>query len=96
MQAEGVEHVACALGEAAQFTDNCAVERSTQDGKAVLVVRHPDGGFRRFVVEPDGRGVSLADGADVPKVAVSGNVLDVSVGGDRYRFPFTVKANGAR
>jgi len=92
--AEGDEHIACALGEGAAFAEACAVERATQDGRPVLVVRHPDGGFRRLVVEPDG--LALADGAGAVKMAVAGNLMDVAVGGDRYRIPFAVKADAAR
>ncbi|MBC2666270.1 hypothetical protein H7F51_12145 [Novosphingobium flavum] len=92
--ADGGEHVACAIGDGAQFAEACAVERTVQDGKAVLVVRHPDGGFRRFIVEPDG--LALADGAGVAKVAAVGGLLDVSVEHDRYRIPFAVKSDGAR
>ena len=92
--AEGSEHIACALGEGAAFAEACAVERATQDGRPVLVVRHPDGGFRRFVVEPDG--LALADGAGVAKVSVSGSLMDVAAGADRYRIPFAVKADATR
>ena len=91
-EARGAEHVSCALGAATQFAEDCVVERASQDGRQVLVVRHPDGAFRRFVVEPGGKGVSLADGAQVPSVSAVANVLEVAVGQDRYRFPYTVKA----
>jgi hypothetical protein len=92
--AEGGEHVACALGDGAQFAETCAVERATQDGKPVLVIRHPDGAFRRFTVEP--AGLALADGAEQAKITRSGSLLEVAVGADRYRIPFAVKADGAR
>jgi len=56
-----------------------------------LVVRHPDGAFRRFKVLKDGRGVAVADGADQAETTLSGEVLEVQVGSDRYRFPATQK-----
>ena len=87
--AEGSEHVDCALGEGAQFAPDCAVERSTVGTEQILVVRHPDGAFRRFTVRPDG--VATADGAEKAEVAAAGGVLEVHVGADRYRIPFTVK-----
>ncbi len=92
--AEGGERVACALGAGAAFADACAVDRGVQDGQRMLVVRHPDGAFRRFTVEPDG--LALADGAETARVAqASASMLEVAVGEDRYRIPFAVKDHGA-
>ncbi len=93
--AEGGEQIACALGGGAGFTPVCAVDRAQVDGHGVLVVRHPDGGFRRFAVLADGRGLAAADGAEVAQVAVAEKLLEVRVGEDRYRFPFTVKRDAA-
>jgi hypothetical protein len=90
--AEGGEHVACALGKGAEFAMNCAVERSRAGDEQVLVVRHPDGGFRRLSVRQDGSGLAATDGADSAKVAVNGPFLEVAIGDDRYRIPFAVKA----
>lgn len=93
--AEGGEHVACALGQDARFAPVCAVERGVQDGEKVLVVRHPDGAFRRFLVLKDGHGLAAADGADLAQTGIAGNLLEVTVGQDRYRFPFTAKSHAA-
>ena len=93
--AEGSEHIACALGSGAQFAPDCAVERAEQGEDKVLIVRHPDGGFRRFEILKDGRGLAAADGADIAQVAIADNLLEVSVGQDKYRFPFKVKGNAA-
>ncbi len=90
-QAEGDERIACALGGATEFARNCAVERAEVEGAPILIVRHPDGGFRRFAVTDDGRGVAPADGAQDAAVALSGSLLEVTVGEDRYRFPVTVR-----
>ena len=54
---------------------------------------HPDGGFRRFVVLKDGGGVAAADGAAVAQQNLAGGLLEVSVDGDRYRFPVTAKSD---
>jgi hypothetical protein len=91
--ADGAEHVACALGQGAAFAMNCAVERSRAGDEQVLVVRHPDGGFRRLSVRQDGTGLAATDGADNARVTVAGKVLEVAIGEDRYRIPFAVKAN---
>ena len=88
--------VACALGGATAYTDVCSVERVKAKDGLMLVVRHPDGGFRRFKVVKDGRGLEVADGADKAVVAISGDRVEVVVGEDRYRFPATVKAAAAK
>ena len=93
--AVGDEHIACALDGAAEFKPDCAVERAVNDGAMTLVVRHPDGGFRRFDVLADGRGVAVADGADEAQVVLAGDTLEVTVGTDRYRFPATARGNAA-
>lgn len=82
---KGARTIDCQLsGEAAK----CRVETIIQNGVKFLVVRHPDGGFRRFHAVSDGRGVIPADGAD----GARGSWTDdrhyaVSVGKDRYLFP---------
>ena len=95
-QAEGDERIACALAGAADFAANCAVERGTVEGAPILIVRHPDGGFRRFAITDDGRGVAPADGAQEATILLTGTLLEVTVGEDRYRFPVTVKRDAAK
>jgi hypothetical protein len=90
--AEGSEHIACAVGGKSALSETCAVERAEEDGRLLLVVRHPDGAFRRFAVLTDGRGVAVADGADEAAATVRDGALELTVGGDRYRFPATVKS----
>lgn len=94
--AEGVEHVACALGGDQTFKPDCAVERAQAEGKLVLIVRHPDGAFRRFAVLGGGQGLALADGAETAQVSMVGKDLEVTVGLDKYRFPATAKGNAAK
>ena len=55
--------VDCAVNGALGFTPACTTERLTVDGTPVLVVRHADGGFRRFEVLPDGPDEQGADPA---------------------------------
>jgi len=85
--------VECAVGGSASFKRACTVERVRQDGKLLLTVRHPDGGFRRFEVLTDGRGLATADGAEEAQAELVEGRLDVQVGQDRYRFPATVKGD---
>jgi len=89
--AEGAEHIDCALDGSATFEKLCAVERAKQGGVLTLVVRHPDGSFRRFEVLDDGRGLTVADGAQQAVTAYVEGFAEVSVERDRYRFPATRK-----
>jgi hypothetical protein len=93
--AAGEEAIACALGGATTFANVCAVDRARQnDGALVLIVRHPGGAFRRFEVLKDGRGLAVADGAQEAQNTLSGTVLEVVVGDDRYRFPVHARTGG--
>jgi hypothetical protein len=91
---EPQERIACALDGAAEFTADCALERATVEGAAVLVVRHPDGGFRRFEVSQDGQNLLAADGAEVTQSALKADRWEVILGDNRYVIP--VKADAPR
>lgn len=82
----------CALAGAHDFARDCRIQRRVEEGVLVLVVHHPDGGFRRFEVLSDGQALATADGADDAEIIVGERQIDVSVGTDRYRFPATSKA----
>ncbi|MEO6152271.1 MAG: hypothetical protein ABIT09_02635 [Croceibacterium sp.] len=94
-QAAG-DAIDCALAGSAGFSHDCTVERVKADSGLQLVVRHPDGGFRRFEVLTDGRGLATADGAQAAKVTVRDGGIEVSVGTDRYRFPATIVNHDSR
>ncbi|WP_232280910.1 hypothetical protein [Novosphingobium nitrogenifigens] len=82
----------CALAGASAFTPVCRVEQAG----LVLVVHHPDGGFRRLHKVADGRGVISADGVEEALVAwANDGRLMVTVGPDRYLFPAKVKPDNA-
>lgn len=89
------EMVFCALAGAAEFTGDCTQERGMANGRPVVIVRHPDGGFRRFAIDSNRAGLITADGADHAGVAANGNLLDVRVGEDRYRFPLEGRSHAA-
>lgn len=77
----------CAIGANAGWSRSCAVER---DG-GILTIRHADGGFRRFHIMKDGRGLATVDGAEQAAVAVIGKgQIELTVGEDRYRLPATI------
>lgn len=78
----------CAFGENASFERLC--DRELVEG--ILTIRHPDGGFRRFQIVTDGRGLIAADGAEPATVATVGtDMIEVKVAGDRYRLPAKVE-----
>lgn len=84
--------VECATDGAAEFDRVCTVERLASERGLVLTVRSPSGGFRRLLVASDGRGVVAADGAEPAVVApIADNRIEVAIGGDRYRFPATIR-----
>ena len=83
--------IECALASAQVFARDCSVEHAQQDGTPLLIIHHPDGGFRRLEVLADGRGVAAADGADTAKVSMRESGIEVALGNDRYRLPATLK-----
>jgi hypothetical protein len=77
--AQAGETVACApVGET--LLPVCTLERG-EDG--LLVLHHPDGGFRRL--QAQGNVISAADGAEVATVTRAAQATEVTIGGMRYR-----------
>lgn len=83
--------IACAPKGSTGFDSTCTVERIEVDGVRYLTVFHPDGGFRRFEQLADGSGVAAVAGADKVTQTLSGDILEVSLAGNRYRFPATTR-----
>lgn len=96
--AEAAKTITCALGDSAEFKPVCTVEDTTVEGKLYWIVRHPDGGFRRFQMIDNGTRIATADGADEVEMTRVGAEFIVKAGPDRYRFPAAneVAADGAR
>ncbi len=84
--------IECAPPGHDQFAFSCAIDMvQSQDG-LFLTLRHPDGGFRRLLVTRDGRGVVAADGAEHTQVTtLAPDLIEVAIGGARYRLPATVR-----
>jgi len=95
-EAEGAEKIACALAGAKDFANVCAVDRARDGETLTLIVRHPDGAFRRFDVLKDGRGLAVADGATQAVTRFEAGFAELAVDTDRYRFPVTVKGDAAK
>ena len=92
--ADGEDAISCAVDGAQSLAQVCSVERARWQGRLVLVVHHPGGGFRRFEVTTDGSGLAPADGADAAATRLTDGRLDVTVGHDRYLFPATARSHG--
>jgi len=84
--------IKCAINGDSDFTRDCSTERLSGEGRVTMIIRHPDGGFRRFNVLTDGRGLEAADGFDQAKISIveDGQIL-VSVGPDKYLLPAQIK-----
>jgi hypothetical protein len=81
----------CRVGGSEAMARVCTVERQPDAAGDMLVLRAPDGGFRRLRITTDGRGVIAADGAEPAIVTpLSERMIEVSIGSDAYRLPATV------
>ena len=70
----------------------CTVDTSSTARGLMVTVRNPDGGFHRLLVTRDGRGLVAADGAVPLRLTVVGHdLIEVTLGGDRYRLPATIR-----
>jgi hypothetical protein len=85
--------IECALAGSAAFERTCTTEQIAGSEGKILVIRHPDGGFRRFDILTDGRGLAPADGFDETKInLLSDGMIEVSSGDDKYRLPAQIKS----
>lgn len=88
--------IECAVNGDTNFTRGCQTERLSGESGTTLIIRHPDGGFRRFNVLTDGRGLEAADGAEQAKIeVVESGKIRISVGSDIYIMPAKVKASSS-
>ncbi len=87
------EKIDCALGRSSTMARECSVERTaSSDGNLILILHHPDGGFRQLQVTKDGRGVIAADGAPEASVTLlDSHQIEVVVEEDRYHLPATAR-----
>lgn len=87
--------IVCALAGSDRFERTCTTEQIAEPNGKMLVIRHADGGFRRFNILTDGRGLAPADGFDETRIRVLGaNMIELSSGDDKYRLPAQIKGQG--
>jgi len=79
------ERIECAL-DGADFASDCILELLGDAGTR-FAIHGPDGGFRRFSVDPQNGTITLVDGAEDLSVREEpdGAVAELAVGSDRYR-----------
>src|SRR3546814_19922762 len=78
----------CAVDGANELTQSCTLERIDGPEGHVLALHHPGGGFRRFRIVSDGRGVIPADGAEQAQLTLAGDhIVDVPCGHDPLHPP---------
>ncbi len=82
----GAVEIDCAVGPGAEMGADCMVERAGE----VLVIRHPDGSFRRLRAAD----LAAADGSDGGQIIEEGEAIEVRIAGDRYRWPRGTFADG--
>lgn len=91
------DRIECALAGSTKFERVCATETMPGEKGKMLVVRHPDGGFRRFNILTDGRGLAPADGFDETGIKIlGGGMIEVNSGDDIYRLPADIKSSGQK
>lgn len=88
--------IECAINGKDAFSKGCQTELLSGENGVTLIVRHPDGGFRRFNVLTDGRGLEAADGSEKAKIEiVNDEQILVSVGSDSYLMSARMKTADA-
>ncbi len=88
--------IECALAASSRFERTCTTERVAGADGQLLLIRHADGGFRRFRILSDGRGLAPADGFDQTNIALIENgLIEVSSGDDKYRLPAQIRRSEA-
>lgn len=92
--ANAANRIECALAGKNAFERTCSTETMPGEKGKMLVIRHPDGGFRRFNILTDGRGLAPADGFDQTTInLIGGGMIELSSGDDKYRLPADIKAS---
>lgn len=78
--------IACAPDGSSAWI-RCAVTRETHDGATILTVTEPEGGFRRLLIDAEGK-PDTADGAARALVSSgSKGTVEIAVDDGRYRLP---------
>ncbi len=83
---EGGRPVACALQGAEEFSAECRLVETGEGNARTVVMRHPDGGFRKLAPADTPAGLVELDGAQQARSWREGDDVVLIVGDDRYRW----------
>lgn len=88
----------CAIGAGADYSPVCTLEQAANETGAYFLLHHPDGGFRRVVLDPQTGDLRALDGADEVRDRSTGSqgVREFVIAEDRYLVPveLLVSENG--
>ena len=88
--------IECALDGAETFSRECKTDRISGPDRELLIINHPDGGFQRFEIVTDGRGLVAADGFDDTEIRLlADDQIEVTAGEDRYKLPARIQSVSA-
>jgi len=77
------ERIPCRIASDVAFAEKCSVEWQNNES---FLIRHDDGGFRRFMLSADGMTISIADGAEKLMVESDKNgAVSLNIGSEAYR-----------
>lgn len=80
--------IECRIDGAVEFQRICSQEWVTGPDGQILILRKPDGGFRRLRATNDIRYFVAADGAEQANaIALRHGVIQITIGGDQFRLP---------
>ena len=87
----GPARIECRTNEDAAFERVCLLEGREDGQGGAMIVRRPDGGFRRFALDPEGRHMTV-DGADEMSRTydADNDRAEFAVDGDRYSVPLSL------
>ncbi len=89
--------IECALNGADVFSQSCATERVVTEDGTILMIRHMDGGFKRFRILTDGRGLEAAEGFnDIYIDIIDENTILITSGNDKYKLKAQLKGGFAK
>ncbi len=82
-------NIDCAIGAGADYSTVCTIERVSDEEGDVLLLHHPDGGFRRLTYKVQTGELSTVDGADLleDRSLEPGKAREFAIGEDRYLVP---------
>lgn len=87
-EGEPDRRIRCRVDGATAFERVCSAEWSDGPDGRILILRKPDGGFRRLLRRPQYPFYVAADGAERANVLqLRHGVTEISIGGDRFRLP---------